>query len=115
VDGYSSTAANAAFSVTAGTKVQCVGMKLPTAFERPLTGALAVTVGDGDAADALMASTVIALDGTEILYHIGGSAKAYLANDTVDVFFTDAGSMAYTSGEVWFYFSVSDMTKWRTA
>jgi hypothetical protein len=33
----------------------------------------------------------------------------------VDVFFTDSGAMTYTSGEVWFYFSVSDMTKWRTS
>lgn len=98
------------FSILAGTKVQCVGMKLNTAFDITGTGALALTVGDGDAANSLLASTVVAVDGTEILYSAGGSAKAYTANDTVDAFFTDATSMAYTSGSVTLYFRITDLT-----
>lgn len=112
IAAYTSGAAQAGLSVLAGTKVQVVGMKLVTAFDRSGTGALAVTVGDGDAANALQASTVLAVDGTEILYHVGGSAKAYLVDDTVDFFFTDAGSMAYTTGEVVFYLRVDDLNSW---
>lgn len=108
----SSGAAINMFSVLAGTKVQCVGMRLLTAFDVSGTGALAVTIGDGGAANSLQASTVIAVDGTEITYHVGGSAKVYTADDTVDAFFTDATSMAYTSGKVIFYLRVEDMNKW---
>lgn len=109
----SGTAINA-INVLAGTPVQCLGYQMPTAFDITGTGALAVTVGDGGAANALMASSVIAVDGTEVFYHIGGSAKVYLADDTVDVFFTDATSMAYTSGEIVFYFYVGQpMNKWQ--
>lgn len=97
------------FSVLAGTKVQCVGMKLNTAFDVTGTGALALTVGDGGAANALMASTVVAVDGTEVYYTAGGSAKVYLVDDTVDAFFTDATSMAYTVGSVTLYFQVEDL------
>lgn len=104
-----------ALSVLAGTKVQCVGYKQITAFDRSGTGAAALTVGDGDSATALMASTVIAVDGTEITYHIGGSAKVYLADDSVDLFVTDAGSMTYTSGKGILYFKVTDMNKWPVA
>jgi len=99
-------------SVLAGTKVQCVGMVLNTAFDVSGTGALAVSLGDGGSATAVQASTVIAVDGTEILYHVGGSAKVYTADDTVDAFFTDATSMAYTAGKVTFYLALSDMNKW---
>lgn len=96
----------ATVTFAAGTKVQCLGMKLNTAFDITGTGALTVSVGDGGSATALMAAVVVALDGTEILYHVGGSAKVYLVADTVDVFFTDATSMAYTSGSLTLYFSV---------
>lgn len=109
---YTSGAAQAAFSVLAGTRVKCLGYRMPTAFDVTGTGALAATVGDGGSATALMASSVLAVDGTEIFYHVGGSEKVYLVDDTVDVFFTDATSMAYTSGKVIFYFAVSDMNKW---
>lgn len=115
VAGYTSGAAQALLSVKAGTIVQVVGMKLNTAFDRSGTGALAVTVGDGDSATALQASTVIAVDGTEILYHVGGSPKAYLADDTVDAFFTDAGGMTYTSGSVTFYLKVVNLNEMPTA
>ena len=98
-------------SVLAGTKVQVVGMVLNTAFDITGTGALAVTVGDGGSATALQASTVIAADGTEILWHVGGSAKVYLVDDTVDWFFTDATSMAYTSGKVTFYLNVANLNE----
>lgn len=115
VAAATSGAAIAALSVLAGTKVQVVGMKLSTAFDITGTGALAVTVGDGGAANALQASTVLAVDGTEIPYHVGGSAKVYLVDDTVDVFFTDGTSMAYTSGSVTFYFRVENMNEWPVA
>jgi hypothetical protein len=101
-----------ALSVLAGTRVKCLGYKMATAFDVTGTGALAVTVGDGGAANSLMASSVIAVDGTEIFYHVGGSEKVYLVDDTVDVFFTDATSMAYTAGKITFYLAVSDMNEW---
>jgi hypothetical protein len=50
-----------------------------------------------------------------VFYHVGGSPVAYLADDTVDVFFTDATSMTYTSGKVTFYLSVENMNKWAKA
>lgn len=109
---YTSAAAVALFSVLAGTRVKCLGYQMETAFDRSGTGALAATVGDGGSATALMASSVLAVDGTEIFYHVGGSEKVYLVDDTVDAFFTDAGGMTYTSGKVTFYFAVSDMNKW---
>jgi len=109
---YTSAAAVAALSVLAGTRVECKGYRMPVAFDRSGTGALAVTVGDGGSATALMASSVLAVDGTEVYYHVGGSAKVYLADDTVDLFFTDAGGMTYTNGKIIFYFKVSDMNKW---
>jgi len=56
----------------------------------------------------------VALDDTEILYHVGGSAKVYLVDDTVDVFWT-ASSMAYTSGKLAVYLAVEDMNKWPIA
>lgn len=109
-----SAAALTGFSVLAGTKVQCVGMKMTTAFDRAGTGALAVTVGDGVSATGLQASTVLAVDGTEVFYHVGGNALVYTVDDTVDLFFTDAGGMAYTVGEVVHYFRVEDMNRWTT-
>lgn len=109
---FTSGAAQAALSVLAGTRVKCLGYRMPTAFDVTGTGALAATVGDGGSATALMASSVLAVDGTEIFYHVGGSEKVYLVDDTVDVFFTDVTSMAYTHGKVIFYFAVSDMNKW---
>lgn len=112
VAAATSGAAINALSVLAGTRVKCLGYRMPTAFDVTGTGALAVTVGDGGSATALMASSVLAVDGTEIFYHVGGSEKVYLVDDTVDVFFTDATSMAYTSGKVIFYFAVQDMNKW---
>lgn len=115
VAAATSGTAVAALSVLAGTRVQCLGYVMSTAFDVSGTGALAVTVGDGGAANSLMASSVLAVDGTEVFYHVGGSAKVYLADDTVDVFFTDATSMAYTSGKITFYLSVSDMNKWAKA
>ena len=115
VAAATSGAAVPTIGVQAGTKVQVVGMKLNTAFDRAGTGALAVTVGDGDSATALQASTVIAVDGTEILYHAGGSPKVSLVDDNVDVFFTDAGGMTYTSGSVTFYFRVENMNEWPVA
>lgn len=98
-------------SVIAGTKVQCVGTKLNTAFDRSGTGALAFTIGDGNSATGLHASTVIAVDGTEILYTAGGSPVAYTVDDTVDIFFTDAGSMAYTEGSLTVYLQVENLNK----
>lgn len=112
VAAATSGAAVAALSVLAGTRVECKGYRMPVAFDRAGTGALAATVGDGGSATALMASSVLAVDGTEVFYHVGGSAKVYLVDDTVDVFFTDAGGMTYTSGKIIFYFKVSDMNKW---
>lgn len=111
VAALTSGAAKALISVLAGTKVQCVGAKLNTAFDITGTGALAFTIGDGGSATALHASTVIAADGTEILYTAGGSAKAYTVDDTVDIFFTDATSMAYTSGSLTVYLQVEDLNK----
>jgi hypothetical protein len=111
VDGFTSATAVPIFNVTAGTKVQCVGMRLNTAFDITGTGALALSVGDGGSATALMASTVIAVDGTEILYSVGGSEKVYLVDDAVDAFFTDATSMAYTSGSVTLFFNIIDLAK----
>lgn len=105
------TAVNA-LSVLAGTKVQCVGHIMDTAFDVTGTGALTVSVGDGGSATALMAASVIAVDGTEVFYHVGGSAKVYLVDDTVDIFWTDATSMAYTSGAGRLFFAVNDMNKW---
>lgn len=109
---FTSGAAQAALSILAGTRVKCLGYRMPTAFDVSGTGALAATVGDGGSATALMASSVLAVDGTEVFYHVGGSEKVYLVDDTVDVFFTDATSMAYTSGKVTFYFAVTDMNRW---
>lgn len=105
----------AALSVLAGTKVQVVGHKLTTAFDITGTGALTLSVGDGGSATALMAASVIAVDGTEVLWHVGGSAKVYLVDDTVDLFWTDATSMAYTSGQGVVYLRVEDMNKWPVA
>jgi hypothetical protein len=61
VDGYTSATAVPIFDVKAGTKVQCVGMRLNTAFDVSGTGALALSVGDDASATALLASTVIAV------------------------------------------------------
>jgi len=102
-------------SVLAGTKVQVVGFKLNTAFDISGTGALTVSVGDGGSATALMAAIVVAVDGTEILYHVGGSPKVYLVDDTVDLFWTDATSLAYTSGKCTFYLKVQDINTWAVA
>lgn len=112
VAAATSTVAVNALSILAGTRVKCLGYVMPTAFDITGTGALAATVGDGGSATALMASSVLAVDGTEVFYHVGGSEKVYLVDDTVDVFFTDASSMAYTSGKVVFYFAVSNMNDW---
>lgn len=106
-----STVAVNSLSVLAGHKVQVVGMKLVTAFDITGTGNLTISVGDGGSATALMAAVQVAVDDTEILYHVGGSAKVYLVDDTVDVFWT-AGSMAYTSGKLVLYLAVEDMNKW---
>lgn len=111
VAAATSTVAVNAISVLAGTKVQVVGMKLVTAFDITGTGDLTINVGDGGSATALMAAAVVAVDGTEILYHVGGSAKVYLVDDTVDLFWT-ATSMAYTSGKLVLYLAVNDMNKW---
>lgn len=104
------TVAVPALSVLAGTKVQVVGLKLNTAFDIAGTGNLTLSVGDGDSATALMAALQMAVDNTEILYHIGGSAKVYTADDAVDVFWT-ASSMAYTSGSVTLYLSVANLNE----
>lgn len=115
VAAATSGAANAAISVEAGTKVQCVGYRLITAFDRSGTGALTISVGDGGSATALLSSTVIAADGTEVYYSAGGSAKVYQVDDTVDVFFTDAGGMSYTSGKIVLYFAVENINRWPVA
>lgn len=111
VAAATSTVAVNALSVIAGHKVQVVGMKLVTAFDITGTGNLTISVGDGGSATALTAAVQVALDDTEILYHVGGSAKVYLVDDTVDVFWT-ASSMAYTSGKLVIYLAVEDMNKW---
>lgn len=113
VAAATSTVAAPALSVLAGTKVQVVGMKLTTPFDISGSGNLTISIGDGDSATALTAAIQVALDNTEILYHIGGSAKVYLVDDAVDVFWT-AGSMAYTTGEIVVYLAVEDMNKWPT-
>ena len=102
-------------SVLAGAKVQVVGHKLITAFDGGAGTALTLSVGDGGSATALMAATVIAVDGTEVYWHVGGSAKVYLVDDAVDFFWTDAGSMAYTSGQGVVYLRVENMTEWPVA
>ncbi len=99
-------------AILAGAKVQCVGHRLITAFDVSGTGALTVSAGDGGSATALMAASVIAVDGTEVFWHVGGSAKVYLVDDTIDLFFTDATSMAYTVGKGIMYFKVDDMNQW---
>lgn len=101
-----------ALSVLAGHKVQVVGYKQITAFDRSGTGAATLNVGDGNSATSLMAAIVIAVDGTEIIYHIGGSPVVYLVDDTVDFFWTDSGSMAYTSGKGVVYLHVQYMPDW---
>lgn len=111
VAAATSTVAVNVLSVLAGMKVQVVGAKLVTAFDITGTGALTFSVGDGGSATALTAAFQVALDDTEILYHVGGSAKVYLVDDTVDVFWT-ASSMAYTSGELAVYLRVEDTNKW---
>lgn len=110
------TVAVNALSVLAGHKVQVVGMKLLTAFDGAGTGNLTISVGDGGSATALMAAVQVAVDDTEILYHVGGSAKVYLVDDTVDVFWDTTGVAitVYTTGELVLYLSVSDMNKWPT-
>lgn len=112
VAAATSATAVAVLSVLAGTRVKCLGYRMPTAFDITGTGALTMSFGDGGSATALMAAAVLAVDGTEIYYHVGGSEKVYLVDDTVDVFFTDASSMAYTSGKVIAYFQVQNMNKW---
>lgn len=112
IAGYTSGAAQSILATLAGNKAQIVGMKLITPFDRTGTGALAVTVGDSSAANALQASTVLALDGSYISYHVGGSAKVYTAADNIQFTFTDAGSMAYTVGEVVFYARLEDVNRW---
>ena len=109
VAAATSGAAVSILNVLAGHKVQCIGAKLNTAFDRSGTGALAFTLGDGNSATGLHGSTVIAVDGTEILFTAGGSPVAYSVDDTVDIFFTDSGSMAYTSGSITLYLSVDDL------
>jgi hypothetical protein len=111
VAAQTSGAALSIISVLAGAKVTCVGTKLNTPFDVTGTGALAFTIGDGGSATALHASTVIALDGTEILYTAGGSPKVYLVDDTVDIFFTDATSMAYTVGSLTVYLQVENLNE----
>jgi len=108
VAAATSTVAVNALSVLAGTKVQVVGMRLDTAFDITGTGNLTLSVGDGDSATALMAATQVAVDGTEILYHVGGSAKVYTVADTVDLFWT-ASSMAYTSGKISIFLAVVNL------
>jgi len=110
------TAVNA-LSVLAGHKVQVVGMKLITAFDITGTGNLTISVGDGGSATALMAAVQVAADDTEILYHVGGSAKVYLVDDTVDVFWDTTGvSLAnYTSGKLALYLKVTNMNQWPVA
>lgn len=111
VAAATSTVAVNVLSVLAGHKVQCVGAKLITAFDISGSGNLTLSLGDGGSATALTAAFQVAVDDTEILYHVGGSAKVYLVDDTVDAFWT-ASSMAYTSGEVAVYLRVEDMNKW---
>jgi len=108
VAAATTTVANNALSVLAGTKVQVVGYRQITPFDISGTGALTVSVGDGDSATALMAAIQIAVDDTEITYHIGGSAKVYLVDDTVDIFFTSS-AIGFTSGKGVVYLSVQDM------
>lgn len=114
VAAATSTVAVNALSVVAGTKVQVVGYRLTTAFDITGTGDLTLSVGDGGSATSLMAAIVAAVDGTEILYHVGGSPKVYLVDDTVDLFWT-ATSMAYTSGQCIVYLAVDDLNAWPNA
>lgn len=114
VAAATSTVAVNSYTVLAGHKVQVVGMKLNTAFDISGSGDLTISVGDGGSATALMAAVQVAVDGTEILYHVGGSAKVYLVDDTVDVFWT-AASMAYTSGSLTLYLRVENMNEWPVA
>lgn len=114
VAAATSTVAATPTSVLAGTKAQVVGLKLVTAFDITGTGNLTVSVGDGNSATALMAAVQVAVDNTEILYHIGGSAYVYLVDDTIDIFWT-ASSMAYTSGKLVLYLSIADMNEWPIA
>lgn len=108
VAAATSTVAATPTSVLAGAVVQCVGMKLITAFDITGTGNLTVSLGDGGSATAVTAAIQVAVDDTEILYHVGGSAKVYTVDDTVDVFWT-ASSMAYTSGKLVFYLAVNNL------
>lgn len=103
-----STVAVPAINVLAGTKVQVVGFRLTTPFDITGTGNLTVSMGDGGSATALTAAIQVALDDTEILYHVGGSAKVYLVDDALDVFWT-ASSMAYTAGKCVFYLNVNNL------
>lgn len=114
VAAATSTVAVNALSVLAGHKIQVVGLKLVTPFDITGTGNLTLSVGDGGSATALMAAVQVALDDTEILYHVGGSAKVYLVDDTVDLFWT-ASSMAYTAGKVVLYLRVDNMNDWPIA
>ena len=111
VAAATSTVAATPTSVLAGMKCQVVGMKLKTVFDITGTGNLTISVGDGGSATSLMAAVQVAVDNTEILYHIGGNAVVYLVDDTIDIFWT-ASSMAYTSGELVLYLAVEDMNRW---
>lgn len=101
-------------SVLAGHKCQVVGMKVLTAFDCSGTGNLTISVGDGGSATALMAAVQVAVDDTEVLWHVGGSAKVYLVDDTIDVFWDTTGVAlsTYTSGELVVYLAIEDMNRW---
>ncbi len=108
VAAATTTVAVNAIAVLAGAKAQVLGLKLNTAFDITGTGNLTLSVGDGNSATSLMAAVQVAVDNTEILYHVGGSPIVYLADDTIDLFWT-AASMAYTSGSVTLYLFVRNL------
>ena len=107
VAAATSTVAVPSLSVLAGTKVQCVGLRLVTAFN---SGSLTLSIGDGNSATSLTSAVQMATGSTPIAYHVGGSAVVYLVDDTVDVFWT-CSNMAKTSGKVVVYLAVEDMNK----
>jgi hypothetical protein len=111
-------------TLPAGTVVWRAGLRLATAFDASGDAAidsLTVIVGDGSDDNRLIASTQLAVDGTEILYAVTANAVdtlpyAYLAADTIDAIFTCSGGASPTlaeidSGEVYIYLALADLNK----
>lgn len=101
-------------TLPAGTRVECVGHRVVTAFSGGSVSALTVTVGDGGDADRLCTAALddlVATGYTAVPRSVGTQPFTFASADAVDATFAATGDnvVNLSAGEIHIFLKVTDL------